>query len=219
MKPRPVAAHPDPDRCRLGVAASGLLCAAVAAVCTLPRHGSAHEAEAKPNVVLASALAGTPADDAAPGRPAEAMPSEREEASLPTTSRWSSGAELSGGQYRWSASRGSLDVGMNFAVPQNGQRFDFRSETSGPLLPALPTLSVGLRRDAQVPATASSLLERSTGSASNVSYVSKIGLEWKPPQSQVNFIREGLGIRLDGNNRMTVRLRKGVVGLYMQRKF
>jgi len=51
------------------------------------------------------------------------------------------------------------------------------------------------------------------------SYVSRIGLQWKPPQSQVNFIREGLGIRLDGDNRMTVRLRKGVVGVYMQRKF
>ena len=103
---------------------------------------------------------------------------------------------------------------------QSGRRIDdFQSEAPGPLLPTLPTLSVGLRRDAQLPATASSLLERSTGAASNVAYVSKIGLQWKPPQSQVNFLREGLGIRLDGNNRMTVRLRKGLVGVYMQRKF
>jgi hypothetical protein len=29
----------------------------------------------------------------------------------------------------------------------------------------------------------------------------------------------GLGIRLDGDDRMTVRLRKGVLGIYMQRKF
>ena len=160
-----------------------------------------------------------PADDAAPTGSAETMSSEREEAPVPVTLRWSSSAELSGGQYRWSASRGSFDVGMNFAVPQNGGRFDSRSETPSLLLPTLPALSVGLRHEAQGLATASSLLERSTGTASNGSYVSKIGLEWKPPQSQVNFIREGLGIRLDGNNRMTVRLRKGVVGLYMQRKF
>jgi len=219
VKVRAVAAHPDPARRRLGVAASGLLCAAATALTTFPRHGGAHEAESKPNVVLASALVEALADDAAPARPAEAMPSEREEAPLPTASRWSSSAELSGGQYRWSASRGNLDLGMNVVVRQNGRPFDFQSDAPGPLLPTLPTLSVGLRRDAQAPATASSLLERSTGAASSVSYVSRIGLQWKPPQSQVNFIREGLGIRLDGDNRMTVRLRKGVVGVYMQRKF
>jgi len=108
---------------------------------------------------------------------------------------------------------------MNFPMPaQDGRRGDLRADNVGPLVPTLPSLSVGLRREGQAP-TASTLRDRSTGSASSASYVSKIGLEWKPPQSQVNFLREGLGIRLDGNDRMTVRLRKGVLGLYMQRKF
>ena len=62
------------------------------------------------------------------------------------------------------------------------------------------------------------LLSRATG-LRNDAYVSKVGLEWKPAQSQVNFLREGLGFRLDGNDRMTVRLRKGVIGVYMHRKF
>ena len=193
----------------------------------MPRHGHAADAlaDAKPNVVLASALAAVPADETtAPSQPApsqrvDSTTAERDEPSALAAARWTSSAELSGGQYRWSASRGGLDVGMNFAMPaQDGRRVDLRADNAGPLVPTLPSLSVGLRRDNQVP-TASTLLDRSTASTRGASYVSKIGLEWKPPQSQVNFLRGGLGIRLDGNDRMTVRLRKGVLGLYMQRKF
>ena len=56
-------------------------------------------------------------------------------------------------------------------------------------------------------------------SARAESYGSKIGVEWKPAEPEINFLREGLGIRLEGNNRMTVRLRKGMLGIYMHRKF
>ena len=77
-----------------------------------------------------------------------------------------------------------------------------------------------MRRTSGSAPSASTLLERATGGGgAAASYGSKIGLEWKPAQSQVNFLREGLGIRLDGNDRMSVRLRKGVLGIYMHRKF
>ncbi len=135
--------------------------------------------------------------------------------------RWSSSAELSGGIYRWSLSRGALDIGMSVDAPvRNARPFDSRFDTPRPLPATLPALSLGLRRLAAGPPTpASTLLERALGQAGAEPTVSKVGVEWKPAESQVSFLREGLGIRLDGNDRMTVRLRKGVLGIYMQRRF
>jgi hypothetical protein len=134
---------------------------------------------------------------------------------------WSSSAALSGGVYRWSLSRGALDIGMSVEAPGRDARpFDSRFDTSRPLPATLPALSLGLRRFAAGPPTpASTLLERALGQAGAEPIVSHVGVEWKPAESQVSFLREGLGIRLDGNDRMTVRLRKGVLGIYMQRRF
>lgn len=175
--------------------------------------------ESHPNVALASSLAAVPVDEARPARTVDSPATSREEPSA-APARWTSAAELSGGSYRFSAYRGAVDVGMSFRPPvQSGKAYDFRSEQSGPVGPNLPALSLGLRRTSGAAPSASSLLERATGDAAAASYVSKIGVEWKPAQSQVNFLREGLGIRLDGNDRMSVRLRKGVLGLYMHRKF
>lgn len=132
--------------------------------------------------------------------------------------RWSSSAELSGGSYRWTLSRGPFDMGMSFDAPgRTGRAFDFRSAPAGPVVSVLPSFSLGLRR-ASPPAPAGTLLERSSPSRTET-YVSKLAVEWKPAESQVNFLREGLGIRLDGSDRMTVRLRKGVLGIYMHHKF
>ncbi|HEX7442008.1 MAG TPA: hypothetical protein VF319_18135 [Caldimonas sp.] len=103
---------------------------------------------------------------------------------------------------------------------RNARPFDSRSDTQGPLPATLPALSLGLRRlAAEQPTPASTLLERALGQAGAESTLSKVGVEWKPAEPQVNFLREGLGIRLDGNDRMTVRLRRGVLGIYMQRRF
>lgn len=135
--------------------------------------------------------------------------------------RWSSSAESSGGIYRWSVSRGALDIGMSVDAPvRAGRPFDFRFDTPRPLPATLPSLSLGLRRFAAgPPAPESTLLERALGQAGAEPTLSRVGVEWKPAESQVSFLREGLGIRLDGNDRMTVRLRKGVLGIYMQRRF
>ncbi len=211
----------DLHRRRPCAAANKLLCAGFVAICSMPGHGEAAEAlaDAKPNVVLASVLAATPAYDTVTDARRDATTVERDALSTFTAMRWSSSAEVSGGQYQWSASRGGLDIGMSFAMPaQDGRRVDLLSDNAGPLVPTLPSLSVGLRRGSEPP-TASTLLDRSTESTGGAAYASKIGLEWKPQQSRVNFLREGLGIRLDGDDRMTVRLRKGVLGIYMQRKF
>jgi len=50
------------------------------------------------------------------------------------------------------------------------------------------------------------------------STVSKVGIEWKPAQSQV-FFNGGVGVRLTGDDSVVMRLRKGTLGLYVKRSF
>jgi hypothetical protein len=81
----------------------------------------------------------------------------------------------------------------------------------------LPALSLGLR-SVEGPASGSSLAERALGSATTEPAVSKVGIQWKPAQSRV-FLHQGLGFRLGGDDRVVMRLRKGSLGIYMQRRF
>ena len=139
-------------------------------------------------------------------------------ASPPT--RWASSAELVGRSYRWSLSRGALDLGMRFDAPRSATQAANLGAPLSPVGTELPALSLGWRLPASGRApSAGTLLERAMESARGESAGSKIGVEWKPAEPQINFLREGLGIRLEGNDRMTVRLRKGMLGIYMHRKF
>lgn len=134
---------------------------------------------------------------------------------------WSASTEISSGSYRWSLSRGAFDMGVGFDVPGGTARAsESRFERSEVMASPLPSLRIGLRRIApRYPTPAGAMLQRAADPGPAEPSVSKVGVEWKPAQSQVHFLREGLGIRLDGSDRMTVRLRKGVLGLYMQRTF
>ncbi len=177
----------------------------------------AHAGEDSPSgtspPVFASELV---AESAIPGSEAPVTTADATLASAPP-SRWSATSESLPGGYRWSLSRGTFDLGLRFESSSPWLRpHDARADAVGPLVPALPALSLGLRH-AGPGLSAGSLLSRSYGTSEN--YVSKVGIEWKPAESRVNFLREGLGIRLEGNDRMTVRLRKGVIGVYMHRKF
>jgi hypothetical protein len=131
--------------------------------------------------------------------------------------RWSASGLAERGSYRWSLSRGALDLGVRFeprvaaALP-----IDARYDSAAPLGATLPSISVGLRSIA-APAPADSLIERALGSDSP-GEESKVGIEWKPAQSQV-FIRQGLGVRLGGDDRLVMRLRKSSIGIYMHRTF
>ncbi len=129
--------------------------------------------------------------------------------------RWSlSGAATERG-YRWSLTRGAIDLGLRFDAthPANA-----RTNSAAAPGVTLPALSLGLRRVSAGPLSASSLTERALGSAAALPYVSKVGIEWKPAQSRV-FVNQGLGLRLGGDDRLTMRLRKGSLGLYMKRDF
>jgi len=49
--------------------------------------------------------------------------------------------------------------------------------------------------------------------------VGKVGIEFKAAQSRWNIAYGGLGLRLAGESRMTVKLRRGGIGVFMRREF
>lgn len=132
--------------------------------------------------------------------------------------RWVTSAEWSGRSYRWSAQRGGVDLGISFDASEAPlSPLDLHRDASALLVPTLPTISLGMRQAGRV--SAATLLERALGASEPGGSISRVGIEWKPAQPQVEFLRGGLGVRLDGNDRMTVRLRKGMFAIYMHRKF
>jgi len=157
---------------------------------------------------------------AAPGATAAQESAEAEPASARSAApapRWSATAVAEQGSYRWSLSRGALDLGVRFEPRVAAVRpIDARYDSAAPLGATLPSISVGIRNVA-TPAPADSLIERALGS-DLPGEESKVGIEWKPAQSQV-FIRQGLGVRLGGDDRLVMRLRKSSIGIYMHRTF
>jgi hypothetical protein len=172
--------------------------------------------------VAVPALAADAAPAAAPSDDALADAGEPIATStLPTpvpALRWSASGVAENGGYRWSLSRGALDLGMRFeSRPALARTLDARYDSAAPPGVMLPALSFGLRSVVGAPAPANSLAERVLGSTS-VQEVSKIGIEWKPAQSQV-FFYQGIGVRLNDDDRLIMRMRKGSLGIYMQRAF
>ncbi|MGZ5732046.1 MAG: hypothetical protein ACXWJA_08165 [Caldimonas sp.] len=191
-------------RAGVGVLAGAALVAGIAGHARAAEPGP----EAAPDVVVAPV--GAAAADRE--RPAAELPELR--AAPP---RWSTSSDYSRGDYRWSLSRGALDVGLKFDTPSRiGANPGLPLESSGPMVQSLPSLSLGLRTEA--PLTANSLIERATGSAT-ARTSSRVAIEWKPAESQLMFLRQGLGIRLSGDDRITMRLRGGTLGIYMKRQF
>ena len=133
--------------------------------------------------------------------------------------RWSPSGAVTDGGYRWSLSRGAIDLGLHFearaAAPHPA---DARFDSAAPAGATLPALSLGLRSVSAGPESANSLAERALGATGTTLAVSKVGIEWKPAQSRV-FVNQGLALRLGGDDRLTMRLRKGSLGLYMKRDF
>ena len=129
---------------------------------------------------------------------------------------WVTRGEVDGGSYRASVSRGKLDMGVGFDAPVGSATRTARSiDPASPIIATVPSLSVGLRSEDAGP-PASSLLARATAEGTAPAASRRVGLEWKPAQSSV-FVRGGL--RLTGDERVTMRVKGGRVGVYMKSTF
>jgi hypothetical protein len=139
--------------------------------------------------------------------------------------RWTASYDVSRSDYRLSLGRGALDLGVRLEprggvvrLPESRLDASAPGTPGAPLVADLPALSIGLRSTTlKSDAPASNLVDRTFGSGGE-SYVRKVGIEWKPAQSRL-FLNQGLGIRLDGDDRVMVRMRKGSLGLYLRSNF
>lgn len=132
--------------------------------------------------------------------------------------------ELSGVSYRWWLSRGRSDVGVGVGalgrvITQPPGVIDGGTSLAG----SVPTVTVGWRyrvtNDSVVFADASGA--RGLGLNGNGNYVStKLGAEWKSPVSRFGLDKRGhLGVRLDSGYRMSLRVRKSGIGVYVRGQF
>lgn len=157
------------------------------------------------------AMAGEPASAVPAGEATGAEP-------VPAAVHWAAGGEASDAGYRLSFARGGVDVGLDFQRRLAAARAgDARADSAVPPGAMLPALSFGLR-SVSAPMPASHLVDRTLGSGSAVPAVSRVGIEYKPAQSQV-FLNHGLGFRLGDDDKLTMRLRKGSLSLYFKRNF
>ena len=137
-------------------------------------------------------------------------------------SEWLTRTESSGGNRRWTLSRGTVEFGLSAGSIRRSERTS-GNEFDDPkaALSPLPALSIGWRDVVGSRATeASSLLARAapiqeeTGAG-----IQRVGVEWKPSAERWTVARDGFAVRLLGNDRMTMRLRNGRLGIYAQRRF
>ncbi len=187
---------------RRAVVLTTLVLAGLALACAAVDVAFAGEAAGATEVAIAAALEPSTIEPDLP-------------AALP---RWSTASEFSDGTYKWSLSRGGLDLGLGFDTPGRVRSVPTTPlDSTGPFVQTLPTVSLGLRSVEVAPG--SSWLRQLAGAEAGSSLTHRLGIEWKPAESQLTFVREGLGMRLSGNDRLTMRLRKGTLGIYMKRQF
>lgn len=133
--------------------------------------------------------------------------------------------ELAEFSYRWWASSGRADVGIGLGAVNYVARptavVGFIGDGASPVLASGAVLTLGLRyrtseRSALfADASGVSGLHLDNGEA----VVGKVGVEFKAAQSRWNIAYGGLGLRLAGDTRMTLRLRHGGLALYMRSSF
>jgi len=195
----------------------------LAAIALLLLASSPARADESPAAITAVAVAGAaptvPATDrAAPERAEPPMVIDPREYVSPSrpSKPWITRGEVDSGSYRASLSRGKLDMGVGFDAPVGVATRTARSvDPASPIIPTVPSLSVGLRSDS-AGAPPSSLISRAAGEGTVSAATRRVGLEWKPAQSSV-FVRGGL--RLTGDERVTMRVKGGRVGVYMKSTF
>src|SRR5580765_2772786 len=178
--------------------------------------------EAKDGIALAlvrETVPGAGANDAprlirheAPVEPQRALPGYRHE----TT-------ELG---YRWWLSRGRADLGlgvgtMSYGVRPTGPAPAPGSDAASGVLAVGTVVTVGMRYRTSDSSTlyADAAGVRGPAFDGGEAVVGKVGVEFKAAQSRFDIAYGGLGLRLAGDTRMTVRVKRGALGVVMRRRF
>ncbi len=147
--------------------------------------------------------------------------------------------EMGGVNYRWWLRRGRSDLGVGFGTvgylvpPIDGLAANphalmyagpHAQAYAGPhtLAHTAPTLTVGWRYQlderSMVFADAWGA-RRSYADDRSDFYSTKVGMEWKERKSRLGFEKGALGVQLDSGYRMSLRARKGGLGLYLRGQF
>jgi hypothetical protein len=131
--------------------------------------------------------------------------------------------DLAGVDYRLWMNRGRAGIGvgigtLGYVQPSTDGRIDGPVHLTG----AAPTLSVGVRMRMS---PESSVYADATGARGfradpDARFVNtKVGVEWKPAKSRFGFEGGRLALQLDSGYRLSLRARKGGVGVYLRGQF
>ena len=131
--------------------------------------------------------------------------------------------DLAGVDYRLWMTRGRAGIGvgvgtLGYVQPSPDGRVDGPMTLTG----SMPTLSVGLRMrmtpESSVYADATGA--RGFGADPDAGYVNtKVGVEWKPAKSRFGFEGGRLALQLDSGYKLSLRARKGGIGIYLRGQF
>lgn len=128
--------------------------------------------------------------------------------------------------YRWWLSRGRADLGLGLGTLTQGARptgslGGVANDGSASVLAAATVMTVGMRYRSSDRATlyADASGVRGHGFDGREAVVGKVGIEFKAAQSRFDIAYGGLGLKLDGDTRMTVRVKRGGLGIFMRSKF
>jgi hypothetical protein len=131
--------------------------------------------------------------------------------------------DLAGVDYRLWMTRGRAGIGfgvgtLGYVQPSLEGRGDGPVHLTG----STPTLSVGLRmrmtQESSVYADATGA--RGFGPDPDAGFVNtKVGVEWKPAKSRFGFEGGRLALQLDSGYKLSLRARKGGIGLYLRGQF
>ena len=128
--------------------------------------------------------------------------------------------------YRWWLSSGRADLGLGlgtiaYVSRPTGSVPGLVADGSSNVIASATVLTLGLRyrtsERSAVFADAAGL--RGSGLGGGEAVVGKVGVEFKLARSSWHIAYGGLGLRLAGDTRMTLRVRRGGLGLYMHSSF
>jgi len=128
--------------------------------------------------------------------------------------------------YRWWLSKGRADLGLGvgtlaYVVRPTGSLPGLGGDTGATVLASGTVLTLGMRyrTSASSAVFADAASWRGAGLNGGDTVVGKVGLEFKTAKSSWNVAYGGLGLTLPGDARMTLRVRRGGLGLYMRSSF